>query len=93
MLSLRLACFTDGGCHGTIHLRSRGRRRGLLAIGRFRHGDDHRSFTTSLALTTLGYRWWTGRLGRATVTISLRMIAQDTTRRPFRWSIRAPRAQ
>jgi Ca2+-binding RTX toxin-like protein len=90
MLSLRLACFTDGGCHGTIHLRSRGRRRGLLAIGRFRHGDDHRSFTTPLALTTLGYRWWTGRLGRAPATISLRVNAQDTTRRPFRWSIRPP---
>jgi Ca2+-binding RTX toxin-like protein len=93
MLSLRLACptYTDGGCRGTIRLHSRGRRRGLLAVGRFRHGHDGHSFAAPLALTTLGYRWWTGRLGRATATISLRMIAQDTTRRPFRWPIRAPR--
>jgi hypothetical protein len=95
MLSLRLACptYTDGGCHGTIRLHSRGKRRGLLAVGRFRHGHDGHSFAAPLALTTLGYRWWTGRLGRAPATISLRMIAQDTTHRPFQWPIRAPRAQ
>lgn len=95
MLSLRLACPTsiEGGCHGTIHLRSHGRRRGLLAVGRFRHGDDGHSFAAPLALTALGYRWWTGRLGRAPATISLRMIDEDTTHRPFRWPIQAPRAR
>ncbi len=93
-LTLRLSCptYSEGGCHGTIHLRSRGRRRGLLAVGRFRHGDDGHSFATPLALTTVGYRWWTGRLGRASATVSLRMISEETSSRPFRWRIRAPRA-
>jgi RTX calcium-binding nonapeptide repeat (4 copies) len=96
-LRLRAACpivFDDAyvGCRGTIILRETGGRHRLLARGRFRRGDDGADFAVPLALTSLGYRWATGRLRGTSATVVLRIIAQDTPRRPFRWRIRAARA-
>jgi Ca2+-binding RTX toxin-like protein len=95
-LSLRTACpfvqeFRYVGCRGTITVReSRGRHR-LLALGSFSHGADGTSFAAPLALTSLGYRWRAGRLGSAPATVTLRMIAERTPRRPFKWTIRLRR--
>jgi hypothetical protein len=78
-------------CHGTVAMReTRGRHR-LLARGQFSHAATGSiSFNVSLALTATGYRWWSGLLGRTSATISARVTAEHTPKRPFEWSIRPP---
>jgi hypothetical protein len=78
-------------CRGTVAMReTRGRHR-LLARGQFSHAASGSfNFDVSLALTATGYRWWTGLLGRASATVSARVRAEHTPKRPFVWSIRPP---
>ena len=95
-LNIRTACpWVDEDsfvrCRGTIILRETHGRHQLLAEGQFRRGADGADFTVPLALTTVGYRWSTGRLGRRSATGSLSMTAERTSSRPFRWRISAPR--
>lgn len=78
-------------CRGTVDVREpRGRHR-LLARGRFAQPSrDAFNFHIPLALTAVGYGWWTGQRGRDTATVTVRIAALDTPDRPFRWSIRRP---
>ena len=92
-LRLRAACpviWDDAyvECRGTLSVRESDDRHRLLAIGHFRHGADGATFAVPLALTRLGWRWRAGRLGKTPATVTLRMIAEHTPRRPFEWLIR-----
>jgi hypothetical protein len=80
-------------CRGTLAVReSRGRHR-LLARGYFSQGPiDGLGFKVPLALTAMGYHWSTGLLGHAAATVSVSVSAEHTPKRPFEWTIRAPRA-
>jgi hypothetical protein len=97
-LSLRTACpwvWDDAAvaCRGQVTVReTRGRRR-LLALGHFRHGANTAQFTVPLALTRTGFRWWTGRPRRAPATVAVRVIAEMTPERPFKWTIEATRRE
>jgi Ca2+-binding RTX toxin-like protein len=80
-------------CRGTMRLREAAGRHRLLGRGRFRH--DHPSnkltFSASLSLTRVGAKWWAGGLGGAPAIVSLRVRAEATPRRPFKWRIAPPR--
>jgi len=97
-LKFRIECpyIYDGAnirCHGTIALREAAGRHRLLGRGRFRHDhpSDKFTFSAPLSLTRVGTKWWAGRLGSAPATVSLRVRAQFTPRRPFKWRIAPPR--
>lgn len=97
-LNFRIDCpyIYDGSnirCHGTISLReARGRHR-LLGRGRFRHNHPGDSFTFAapVSLTRLGRRWWAGQSRGALASVTLRMRAEATPKRPFNWRIISPR--
>jgi Ca2+-binding RTX toxin-like protein len=97
-LSLRTECPTPDegyyGCRGTVTVRESGGRHRLLGLGSFSHdAADGASFFAPIALTTLGWRWQAGGLRARLITVSLRVIAEATPRRAFRWTIRSRRRE
>lgn len=94
--SLRIECpWSDDyyyACRGTVTVRENQATHRLLAHGSFSHSAaDGASFAAPVALTRLGWLWQTGRLGSAAASVSLRMIAKYTPRRPFRWMVATAR--